>query len=139
MSNTDMISRDYASEITSGSMGVWSSFPAETLEDKKRLYSATSDSKKISDILDQYINLKDIIVETVDMANEETGIVEPQPRVILLTDKGEAYAAISSVIMSDVKKILAYFGMPNTWEKPLKVKVSEGRSNKGRHFFHISF
>ena len=138
MSN-DIATRDFAGEMTSGNLGVWTSFDADTEDGKIKLYSVTSDSKKVSEILDQYINIKDVVIENVEIANEETGIVDVAPRITFITDKGDAYSCVSDVILRDLKRIFNYFGFPTDWDKPKKMKFVEGRSNKGRHFFTLKF
>ena len=139
MADTDIVARDFGNDVKNSSFAPWASFEANTVEEKQKLYTAISDSKKVADIVDQYFNLKDVAIETVEMVNEETGIVENQPRITLMTDKGESYSCISSVVFRDLQKIFTLFGYPSNWDKPLKVKVVEPRSNNNRRFFHLTF
>jgi len=43
--------------------------------------------------------------------------------VVLIDDKGVSYQCVSLGIFSALKKVFAIFGTPDTWKKPIGIKV----------------
>ena len=64
--------------------------------------------------------------------NEETGEVSVAPRVVLIDDKGKAYQSVSVGIYSSLKNIMFVYGDPSTWEKPVKVKITQITKGKNK-------
>ena len=112
------------------------SFAPSTQEEKIRLFNAVMNpDERIKDHVNETITIKDFIVEIVTldkkdesgktMVDDETGEVIQQaaPRIIILDDKGKSYTATSIGMFSALKRIVGIFGEPNTWKKPVKVKI----------------
>lgn len=126
------------SGLTSGVLSVGSTFTEDNFEARKAIYTATNDAEKVSDHLDETFALKHVVVQSLDIADEETGVISPVVRTILIADDGRAYAAISEQLYSSVQGIIAILGEPASWPEPVNVQVVEKRSSKGRRFFSIS-
>lgn len=112
---------------------IYCSIVAETEESKKQLFNAleTCDAL-LNDCVGQEIEIKDIYVEEREVADEETGEVRPKYRTILFDANGQTYATGSYGIFNIVKKIVSIYGLPTTWENPIKVKVSKRPIGNGK-------
>lgn len=110
---------------------VYCSFPADTYEEKAKLYkAANSPDFSVADVINQEIMLKDIYCEVAQVTNKKTGEVSQVPRIVLIDAEGKSYACLSSGIYNAVRKLIQCFGTP-TWEQPIKVKVQQ--INKGQN------
>nr|DAH77860.1 MAG TPA: Single stranded DNA binding protein [Caudoviricetes sp.] len=102
------------------------SMVAETDEQKAILYNATNNpDKRIKDCVNEVIMVTDVFVEIVQCHNEETGEVAICPRTVLIDKNGIGYTAVSLGIFSALKKLFSIYGEPQTWKKPIKVKVKQ--------------
>ena len=112
---------------------IYCSIVAETEESKKQLFNAleTCDAL-LNDCVGQEIDIQDIYVEEREITDEETGEVKPKYRTILFDANGQTYATGSYGIFNIVKKIVSIYGLPNTWENPVKVKVSKRPIGNGK-------
>lgn len=114
---------DAASELQEKGPQCYCSMKVESKEDKMRLYNAMSNpDKRLADCINSVINVKDVYAETVYLKNEDTGLTEPAPRVILIDEDGTSYSSVSVGVFSALKKMISVFGSP-TWEEPIKVKI----------------
>ena len=105
---------------------VYCSKVAETEKDKKELFNALeSCDALLNDCVGTEINLADIYVEEKQVVDETTGEIKPKYRCILFDESGQTYATGSYGIYNVLKKIIGIYGFPDTWEKPLKVKVAK--------------
>lgn len=119
-----------------GKSRIISTFVGDDFETKVATFAAVSGAVKIADNLGATINLANIVVQPVEQVNESTGQVQEVPRVILIDDKGNAFAAISGVLFKRVEDLLGLVGHPSTWGKPLPVKVVKEGSGS-RQFFDL--
>lgn len=105
----------------------------ESEEDKKELFNAleTCDAL-LNDCVGTEIEIKDIYVEEREVANEETGELKKKYRTILFDASGQTYATGSYGIYNIIKKIVTIYGLPETWENPLKVKVAKRPIGNGK-------
>ena len=112
---------------------IYCSIVAETEESKKQLFNAleTCDAL-LNDCVGQEIDIQDIYVEEREITDEETGEVKPKYRTILFDANGQTYATGSYGIFNIVKKIVSIYGLPTTWENPVKVKVSKRPIGNGK-------
>ena len=99
------------------------SMVTDTDESKQKLFNAMNNpDKRIADMINMPIAVRDIYIEVVNCTNQETGEVTVCPRIVLIDDKGVSYQAVSIGIYSAVKKLIQVYGEPS-WEKPVKVIV----------------
>ena len=112
---------------------MYCSISAETEESKKQLFNAleTCDAL-LNDCVGQEISLKDIYVEERQVIDEETGEVKNKYRTILFDEDGQTYATGSYGIYNIIRKIVSIYGLPTTWENPIKVKVSKRPIGNGK-------
>ena len=117
--------------------GVFSTVNATTMEGKTVIYKALNDATPLRDIVGEVLSVKDIIVQRVEVETDEGDVVE-QPRTSLITSDGVAYSATSNGVFSAVKNILAIFGHPSTWERPLKVVVEEKATRRNAMYRYLT-
>lgn len=115
--------------------GVYSSYRTDDFESKIQLASALSDSEPLVDHLGKNIELVHIVVQSVQLTDEDTGVVEDAVRTVLIDANGKAYSAISGVIVQRLRDIIGVLGTPDTWAGPVKVRVDRVKG-KGKNFFY---
>ena len=123
--------------LASGTPKMYSSIKGEDFEAKKATFSAVSSAKKIRENLGKKINLENIIVQALDMADEQTGEISSQPRVILIDADGTAFYGISGGLFRSVDDIIGMLGEPHTWPAPLPVAVKEIQGKGANRFYTI--
>lgn len=105
----------------------------DSMEDKKELFNALeSCDVLLNDCVGQEIEIKDIYVEEKEVCDHETGEIKIKYRSILFDVNGQTYATGSYGIYNILKKIVQIYGLPDTWEEALKVKVSKRNIGKGK-------
>lgn len=115
--------------LAAGKQTVFSTIAGNDFETKLAVLQATTKSEPLADNLGKPIKLKDIVIQTIEMTDDATGETGPVPRVILVSDDGTAYHAISMGVFRAVENIIGILGMPSTWPAPLPVKVvREGKA-----------
>lgn len=108
-----------------------------TFEGKVKLYSALQNAEKLSDHLNEPLHMVNAVAQSVQVTDEQTGEMTSTARVIIVTDDGKAYSATSPTLLAGLNTMFGIFGTPNTWEKPIAVKVVERRSRRGYKFYSI--
>lgn len=120
--------------MSKGQLGLFTTITGNSFEDKVALMNALSNSVPVSENLKQTIQLANVVVESVDMANEQTGEIAAQPRIVLIDADGTAYHAISGPAFRDVKRLLAVMGHPSTWAAPLPIYVAQEGTGTRKYF-----
>ena len=129
-----------ASELVSLSNGQVAVFSTvKGVDHKSRLTTLTAlkSATPVADHLGKIINLQNVVIQQITMANERTGELQDVPRITLLDADGKAYHAISDVVYKDLKDVFAILGMPHTWPAPLPVVVNKTKGKVGS-FFSLS-
>ena len=112
---------------------VYCSKVAETEKEKKELFNALeSCDALLNDCVGQEIDIKDIYVEEKQVMDDETGEIKTKYRTILFDENGQTYATGSYGIYNILKKIVQIYGLPESWEKSLKVKVAKRPIGNGK-------
>lgn len=112
---------------------VYCSKVAETEKEKKELFNALeSCDALLNDCVGQEIKIKDIYVEEKQVMDDETGEIKTKYRTILFDENGQTYATGSYGIYNILKKIVQIYGLPESWEKPLVVKVAKRPIGNGK-------
>ena len=133
MANDETAALTIPGQELEGTKKPWCSFQPKTREDKARLYQAlTNPENKISDCINKIIELKDILVEWVEMADQNGEIVE-QPRCVLFDADGHTYAAVSRGLFNSLHRLCLVFGTP-TWEEPIPVEVKQVQNGERRFY-----
>ena len=112
---------------------VYCSKNVESELEKKDLFNAleTCDAL-LNDCVGQEIEIKDLYVEEKQVPDENTGELKTKYRTIIFDASGQTYATGSYGIFNVLKKIIAIYGYPSSWEKPLKVKVAKRPIGNGK-------
>lgn len=106
-------------------LGSFYSIKPVTPADKIKLYNAiNTPDQRLADHINTVIEVKDVLVEIVELENDTTGELQKCPRIILIDKDGVSYQCVSVGIMSGLKRIFKLFGEP-TWEIPVKMKIKQ--------------
>ena len=136
MENQNIKNEEVKGELTLFSgvkQNVYCSKVAESEKEKKELFNALeSCDALLNDCVGQEIEIQDVYVEEKQVVDEETGELKTKFRTILFDKSGQTYATGSYGIFNVLKKIVSIYGLPTTWEKPLKVKVAKRPIGKGK-------
>lgn len=125
-------------ELTQERTVSYCSMKADTKEDKAKLFNAMNNpEKRLKDMVNMTINVKDVFVEIVQCVNQETREVKNAPRIVLIDDEGVGYQCVSIGIFSALKKMFQIYGAP-TWEDPIKMKISLINKGKDRSILTIN-
>ena len=120
--------------INTATASIYSSFVAQSNDDKAKLYNAlNSPEVRIADHIGKEINVKDVIIEPVEIVDEKTGEVRTTPRVTLIDVNGHTYTATSYGIYNSLKRIFGLYGSP-TWEEGIPVRVRQITNGANRIF-----
>lgn len=117
--------------ITEGS-GFYTSLKMETRADKLAVLRASANSTPLLDIVGQELAIENVILQTAQFVNEETGQIEDAVRATLIDPDGNAFHAASKGIALSLRQAFNLLGNPSEWEEPLVVTVREGRVGKNR-------
>lgn len=102
------------------------SFVPTTQREKAQLYNATNNtSKRVKDLVNTEIKLRNVYVEVVNCTDSITGEVIKCPRIVLIDDENTGYVCVSVGIFSALKKLFTIFGEPSTWEEPVKIRFRQ--------------
>lgn len=102
------------------------SFVPTTQKEKAQLYNATNNtSKRVKDLVNTEINLRNVYVEVVNCTDSITGEVIKCPRIVLIDDENTGYVCVSVGIFSALKKLFTIFGEPSTWEEPVRIRFRQ--------------
>ena len=108
------------------------SFDTSTNDGKARLFNAMSKpDERIADHINEEVTISDLYAEMIDITDDKTGEITTAPRIIIIDPNGISYAAVSTGVYGDIKRILQIFGEPSTWAAPIKVKVKQVPVKKG--------
>ena len=105
----------------------------KTEEEKKQLFNALEQCDiLLNDIVGQDIMIKDIFCEEREYTDEETGELKTKYRTIIFDETGKTYATAAYGIYNVLNKIIAIYGLPENWSKPLSVKVIKRQTKNGK-------
>ena len=88
---------------------------------------------------DLKINVVNFVIIPTDQTDYNTGELVTKARVIFVADDGTTWSTTSSAVQSSVELLANIAGDPSTWEHPIPVKFSKGKSRKGMDFVSIEF
>lgn len=112
---------------------VYCSKTATNEKEKKELFNTLeSCDALLNDCVGQEIEIQDIYVEEKEVLDDETGELKTKFRTIIFDKSGQTYATGSYGIFNVMKKIIQIYGLPETWEKPIKVKVAKRPIGNGK-------
>lgn len=116
---------------------LYSSIKGDDFDAKLALAKAMANSTPVDESLGDTIQLRNLVVIPVELADSQ-GAVSTQPRVILIDDEGNAFHATSRGLMSSITNLFASVGEPETWAKPVPIKVVEAKGRNGYKYFTMN-
>jgi hypothetical protein len=125
--------RNDIAALNSGN-AVFHTFQGADFDTKVAVLDAMTNSEALADNIGTVIQLKNVIVQPVDMTNERTGRTESQPRIILVDAEGKAYHAISGGLFRSLQNIFGILGKPDTWNGPLPITIERLKGKQGNFF-----
>ena len=113
--------------------GYWASFPVVTMDDKKKLYIAKNDNELLKDYMGIDLELVDLVFDIRQISDPQMG-AKNVPCVHLICNDDKAYQSTSSGVVNFACEIVATFGMPDTWDAPIKFRCEETNTNSGYRY-----
>lgn len=111
-------------------------FDTSTVDGKMALYSAMQTTDKVDDHLNEPLHVANVLAQAIEVANLETGEINPSTRVVIHAEEGD-FAAASPTLAHAFGNLFTIFGTPDTWNQPLVLKVVEKKSRRGYKFFDL--
>ena len=111
-------------------------FDTTTMDGKMALYNAMQTADKVDEHLNEPLHVTNVIAQAIEVTNQETGEINQSTRVVIHSDEGD-FAAASPTLAHAFGNLFAIFGTPDTWDKPLSLKVVEKKSRRGYKFFDL--
>lgn len=99
-------------------------------EDAKIFTALNNPEFRIANFINKRIKVANVLVEIREILNEDSGEIETVPRVVLISDEGKAYQAVSTGIFNAVKSAFHVFGAA-PWEPPLEIEIKQIAVGKG--------
>lgn len=112
----------------------YSSIKGTDFATRVQVAKAITSSKPLDENLGKVINLRNLIVQPVQLTNPNTGAQDDVLRTVLLDEEGNAFHATSKGLDIAVRNILGVIGEPSTWEGPVPIKVTKVKSAVGSYF-----
>lgn len=111
-------------------------FDTTSLDGKMALYNAMQTSDKVDDHLNEPLHVTNVLAQAIEVVNQENGELSQSTRVVIHSEEGD-FAAASPTLARAFGNLFAIFGTPNTWDKPITLKVVEKKSRRGFKFFDL--
>ena len=124
---------DLKRDITGGGKG-YCTMQAVDNRAKVTLFNACSNPEKVADYIGKQIKLMHFYVEIIQTVSEQTGEIVNVPRVVLIDEAGKGYQAVSIGMYNSLKRVVAMFGDPATWDRPHTVEIQQVSTKTGRTF-----
>ena len=124
---------DLKRDITEGGKG-YCTMQAVDNRAKVTLFKACSNPDKVTDYIGKQIKLMHFFVEVIQTVSEKTGEIVNVPRVVLIDEAGKGYQAVSIGMYNSLKRVVAMFGEPATWDRPHTVEIQQVSTKTGRTF-----
>ena len=111
-------------------------FDTTTMDGKMALYNAMQTADKVDEHLNEPLHVTNVLAQAIEVANQETGEINPSTRVVIHAEEGD-FAAASPALAHSFGNLFAIFGTPDKWAAPLVLKVVEKKSRRGYKFFDL--
>lgn len=80
-------------------------------ETSAKVFNALNNpNHRVADFINKEIQVENILIESADIVDEDTGTVDRVPRVVLISPEGESYQAVSMGMFNAVKNAYRCFG-----------------------------
>lgn len=120
--------------LKSGNANVFHTFTGADFATKIKVVKATNDAAAVSDNIGVLINLANVVVQEIELADDKTGELQANTRIILVDEDGSAFTCVSIGVFRALENIFGIVGYPNEWNGPLPIVVEEkkSRNNAGK-------
>ena len=99
-------------------------------EDAKIFASLNNPEFRLANFINKTLKIQNVLVEIFEIMDVETGEIDTAPRVVLISEDGKAYQAVSKGIFNAVKNAYEVFGQA-PWDPPLEIEVKQIAVGKG--------
>lgn len=117
--------------VTEGA-GFFSSLALVSQKEKLAFLSLVTNSTPLQEKIGEEIAIKDVVIQTAQFTDDETGEVTEGLRTVLIDPDGNAYHASSKGIALALRQAINVLGQPQVWEAPLVGKVKQVTKGKFR-------
>lgn len=125
-----------ARDIAGGGRG-YCTMIAEDIQSKATLYNACANPAKLSDKINLPIEMIHFYVEIIQCVNKESGELVNVPRVVIIDKYGNGFQAVSVGIYNAIKRIVAMFGNPASWDSPVTIMCQNVDLGGGQHTYNL--
>ncbi len=136
MADNELTIADGNNFAANGTNAVSHFFDTTSLDGKMALYNAMQTSDKVDDHLNEPLHVTNVLAQAIEVINQENGEFNQSTRVVIHSEEGD-FAAASPTLARAFGNLFAIFGTPNTWDKPIALKVVEKKSRRGYKFFDL--
>ena len=128
--NTNALATVAATQDNIGKM-VCSIKPTGNRKEDAKIFAALNNPEfRLANFINKTLKIQNVLVEIREILNDETGEIETAPRVVLISEDGKAYQAVSKGIFNAVKNAYEVFGQA-PWDPPLEIEVKQIAVGKG--------
>lgn len=128
--NTNALATVAATQDNIGKM-VCSIKPTGNRKEDAKIFAALNNPEfRLANFINKTLKIQNVLVEIREIMNDETGEIETAPRVVLISEDGKAYQAVSKGIFNAVKNAYEVFGQA-PWDPPLEIEVKQIAVGKG--------
>lgn len=128
--NTNALATVAATQDNIGKM-VCSIKPTGNRKEDAKIFAALNNPEfRLANFINKTLKIQNVLVEIREIMNDETGEIETAPRVVLISEDGKAYQAVSKGIFNAVKNAYEVFGQA-PWDPPLEIEVKQVAVGKG--------
>jgi hypothetical protein len=130
--------------ITQGA-GFYSSLSLKTRQDQMKFLQAINNAASLNDAATDAgkdgvaLKIVDVVLQEVQIANEQTGVIEDGIRTTVILEDGTAYYATSKGIAQSLKQAFNVLGAPTEWDEPLEVSAVREKGRNGFFFLTLKF
>lgn len=124
--------------LSGGAGQMATSFDLNSDEGKILALQANQENEPLRDHVGETVRVKDVIMQNVEIADEDTGEVTPGVRCVIVAENGDAYSATSKGIVNALHQVFSIMGEPQTWKKPIPMKVVEKSSRTNSMYRFLS-
>lgn len=121
------------------SQGFYSSLALDTRAQKLTMLRAINNSVPLVDKVGSEVAIADVVMQTVQIANEQTGEIEGSVRITIVDPDGNAFHATSKGLAQSLRQVFNLFGEPSWKDDPIKANVLERRGRNGFRYITLDF
>ena len=122
---------DQLAAVTEGA-GFFSSLSLNTQAEKLSFLNIVSNSNSLQDKIGEQIAIKDVVIQTAQFTDDETGEMTEGLRTTLIDADGNVYHASSKGVALALRQAINVLGQPQEWEAPLVATVKQVQKGKFR-------